>query len=71
MTNETKPGHTKLWHSLVERAVVNAQRRGKPFTIADVLDSVGVFTWAPHRAQAEAYAAQLVGVKGTLDPPPA
>jgi hypothetical protein len=63
MTNDAKPGHTKLWHALVERAITTAQRRGTAFTVEAVLDSIGVFSWAPHRQQAFEYATEMLDPK--------
>ncbi|MBB5331878.1 hypothetical protein [Tunturiibacter gelidoferens] len=51
---------TKLWVSLLERAVDRAQQSGKPFTIESLLDSCGIFHWSPRRSQAFAYATKLL-----------
>jgi hypothetical protein len=53
----------KLWQDIVERAVQTAQQGDKPFTVEAVLDSYGVFHWAPYRSQALAYATKMLETK--------
>jgi hypothetical protein len=60
MNDDTKPGHRKLWHNLVERAVQTAIERGQPFTIEKVLDSVGILHWSPYRTQAFEHATKML-----------
>jgi hypothetical protein len=59
-SEDSKPGTRKLWHDSVERAVQTAAASGKPFTVGQVLDRIGVFTWAPYRAQAFEYANKML-----------
>jgi hypothetical protein len=60
MNDDTKPGHRKLWHDLVERGVRAAVERGEPFAIEKVLNSVGILQWSLYRAQAFEYANKML-----------
>ena len=60
MNDITRPGHTKLWHAVVERAIQTAQQSGEPFTVEAVLNSIGILSWAPYRSQAFAYANKML-----------
>jgi hypothetical protein len=52
--------HRKLWHALVDNAVARATTSGEPFTVEDVLDSIGILRWVPYRAQALTYATKMI-----------
>jgi hypothetical protein len=56
----TSDPNRKLWHAIVERAVTTAQQRGTPFTVEDVLDSIGVFSWVTYRQQALTFANKML-----------
>ena len=53
----------KLWQSVVLRAVQTAQQRGKPSSVEAILDSCGVFRWAPYRSQAHEFVTKLLAAK--------
>ncbi|MBB5330591.1 hypothetical protein, partial [Tunturiibacter gelidoferens] len=50
----------KPWHALVEKAVRAAQDRGVPFTVEQMLNGVGLFSWTLDREQAVVYAEKLI-----------
>jgi hypothetical protein len=54
-SNEHKP-----WHTLVEKALRAALDRHEPFTVEQVLNGVGLFSWTLDRAQAVVYANKLI-----------
>ncbi len=60
LKDDTKPGHRKLWHDLVERGLRAAIERGEPFEIEKVLNSVGILHWSPYRTQALEYATKML-----------
>jgi hypothetical protein len=54
----------KVWHSLVEIGVRAAMQRGGAVDVDKLLNSVGLFSWAPHRTQAHEYAMKLLDAGG-------
>jgi len=64
MSDDTKPGHRKLWCDLVDRGVRTAIASGKPVNVERILDSIGIFHWAPYRTQALEYAEKLLKASG-------
>jgi hypothetical protein len=60
MQDDSKPGTRKLWRALIDRAISNGQRRGEALTVEAVLNSCGIFSWAPSRQRAHAYATKML-----------
>ncbi|MBB5329200.1 hypothetical protein, partial [Tunturiibacter gelidoferens] len=58
----------KPWHALVEKALRTAQNRGVPFTIEQMLNGVGLFSWTLDRAQAITYANKLLAESSAENP---
>jgi hypothetical protein len=50
----------KGWHGAIDRALLTATSSGKPVIVERLLDRVGIFTWAPYRAEALTYATAML-----------
>jgi hypothetical protein len=53
------------WQALVDRGLRAAVSSGeRPTTAESLLDSVGIFSWAPYRQQALTYASDALSDEG-------